>query len=144
MKSRERVTEALNHREPDRVPLDMGGSVVTGMHVSSVYKLRQALKVDEPGRPVRVMDPYQMLGEVEMDLVEALEVDVVPVPAAKTLFGFKNEGWKPWTLSDGTPVLVPVAFNTTPEANGDVLMYPQGDRSAGPSARMPAGGFYFD
>jgi len=144
MTSRERVLKTLNHEEPDRVPLDLGASVLTGMHVSSVYKLRQAMKLDEPGKPVKVLDPYQMLGEVEMDLVDALEADVVQVPAATTLFGYKREGWKPWTLADGTPVLVPEGFNTNPEPNGDVLMYPHGDRSAGASARMPAGGFYFD
>ena len=144
MTSRERVLKTLSHEEPDRVPLDLGGSVLTGMHASSVYKLRQALKLDEPGTPVKVTDPYQMLGEVKMDLVDALEVDVVQVPAATTLFGYKNEGWKPWNLPDGTPVLVPEGFNTTPETNGDVLMYPQGDRSAEPSGRLPAGGFYFD
>jgi len=55
-----------------------------------------------------------------------------------------NEGWKEWRLSDGTPVLVPEAFNTEPEPNGDVFMYPEGDRSAPPCARMPSGGFYFD
>jgi hypothetical protein len=114
------------------------------MHASSVYKLRQALSLDEPGTPVRVLDPYQMLGEVEMDLVDALEADVVQVPAATTLFGYKREGWKPWTLPDGTPVLVPEGFNTTPEPNGDVLMYPQGDRSVAASGRMPAEGYYFD
>jgi hypothetical protein len=144
MTSRERVLKTLNHDEPDRVPLDLGASVLTGMHASSVYKLRQAMKLDEPGTPVKVLDPYQMLGEVEMDLVDALEVDVVQVPAATTLFGYRREGWKPWTLPDGTPVLVPEGFNTTPEPNGDVLMYPEGDQSAGPSARMPAGGYYFD
>jgi hypothetical protein len=144
MTSRERVAETLNHKEPDRVPLDLGASVLTGMHVSSVYKLRQALKLDGPGTPVKVLDPYQMLGEVEMDLVDALEVDVVQVPAATTLFGYRREGWKPWTLFDGTPVLVPEGFNTTPEANGDVLMFPGGDRSVAASGRMPAGGFYFD
>ena len=35
--SRERVLMALNHQQPDRVPLDLGGSAVTGMHVSCVY-----------------------------------------------------------------------------------------------------------
>jgi hypothetical protein len=144
MTSRERVLKTLNHEEPDRVPLDLGASVLTGMHASSVYKLRQALKLDDPGTPVKVLDPYQMLGEVEMDLVDALEVDVVQVPAATTLFGYKREGWKPWTLPDGTPVLVPEGFNTTPEPNGDVLMYPQGDRSVAASGRMPAEGYYFD
>jgi hypothetical protein len=144
MTSRERVLKTLNHEEPDRVPLDLGGNVATGMHVSSVYELRQALQLDDPGTPVKVLDPYQMLGEVSMDLVDALGVDVVQVPAATNLFGYKQEGWKPWQLFDGTPVLVPEKFNTTPEANGDVLMYPQGDHSAEPSGRMPAGGYYFD
>ncbi len=46
MNSRQRVEAALNHQSPDYVPLDLGASPVTGMHVSSVYQLRQALKLD--------------------------------------------------------------------------------------------------
>ncbi len=142
--SRERVTLTLKHQEPDRVPLDLGGSPVTGMHVSVVYKLRQALGLDAPGTPVKVIEPYQMLGEIAPDLMEVLGVDVVPLGAPTTMFGFKNEGWKPWTTFDGTPVLVPEGFNTIPEPNGDLLMYPEGDKSVPPSGRMPAGGWYFD
>jgi hypothetical protein len=142
--SRERVNLALNHQEADRIPLDLGGSVVTGMHASSVYNLRQALKLDAPGSPVKVIEPYQMLGEIEPDLIEALDIDVVPLISTKTLFGFKNEGWKPWTTFDGTPVLVPEGFNTEPEPNGDILMYPEGDKTAPPSGRMPKDGWYFD
>lgn len=144
MNSRERVILALNHQEPDRVPLDLGGSVVTCMHVSIVYKLRQALGLDGPGTPVKVVEPYQMLGEIKPDLADTLGVDVVGLRAAKTMFGFKNEGWKPWVLFDGTPVLVPQGFNTEPEPNGDILMYPEGDKSVPPSGRMPRGGWYFD
>jgi hypothetical protein len=144
MDSRERVNLALNHQEPDRVPLDLGGSVVTGMHVSTVYHLRQALDLDAPGTPVKVIEPYQMLGEIKLDLVEALGVDVVGFGGIKTFFGFENKGWKPWTTFDGVPVLVPEAFNTEPEPNGDILMYPEGDRSAPPSGHMPKGGWYFD
>ncbi len=144
MTSRERVLAALNHEQPDRVPLDLGGSVLTGMHVSSIYKLRQALGLDPPGTPVKVMDCYQMLGEIAPDLVAALETDGVALQPAATLFGFKREGWKPWRLFDGTPVLVPEGFNTDPEPNGDVLLYPEGDRSLPASGRMPKDGFYFD
>ncbi|HIQ22410.1 MAG TPA: methyltransferase [Planctomycetes bacterium] len=144
MNSRERVETALRHEEPDRVPLDLGASPVTGMHVSSVYLLRQALGLDPPAAPVKVVEPYQMLGEIAPDLMEALGVDVVGLAGTKTLFGFENKNWKPWTLFDGTPVLVPEAFNTEPEPNGDVLMYPEGDKTAPPSGRMPKGGFYFD
>ena len=144
MTSRERVQNALDHRQPDRVPLDLGGSAVTGMHVSSVYRLRVALGLSQPGEPVKVVEPYQMLGEIAPDLVDALGVDVVGLGSPRTLFGFRNENWKPWTTFDGTPVLVPEAFNTEPEPNGDILLYPEGDRSAPASGRMPYGGWYFD
>jgi hypothetical protein len=144
MTSRERVELALNHQEPDLLPLDLGSSPVTGMHVSTVYLLRQALKLDPPGTPVKVVEPYQMLGEIGLDLIEVLGVDVVGVWPTATLFGFKNEGWKEWTTFDGTPVLVPEGFNTELAPDGDLLAYPEGDRSAPPSGRMPEGGFYFD
>jgi uroporphyrinogen-III decarboxylase len=144
MTSRERVARALNHTEPDRVPLDLGASAVTGMHVTSVYLLRQALGLDAPGTPVKIVEPYQMLGEIAPDLIDALDVDVVGLGGPRTLFGFRNEGWKPWTTFQGTPVLVPEGFNTDPEPNGDILMYPEGDQSAPPSGRMPCGGWYFD
>ncbi len=144
LNSRERVSITLDHEEPDMVPLDLGASAVTGMHVSTVYALRQALRLDPPGTPVKVVEPYQMLGEIAQDLVEALGVDVVGLNSPTTMFGFKNEGWKRWNLSDGTPVLVPAGFNTTSDAEGNILMYPQGDKSAPPSGRMPKNGFYFD
>jgi hypothetical protein len=144
MNSRQRVEAALNHRQPDRVPLDLGANAVTGMNVSSVYKLRQALGLDKPGTPVKVNEPYQMLGEVAPDLQDALGVDVVGLNGPNTMFGFPLKDWKPWTTFDGTPVLVPGGFNTDPEPNGDVFMYPEGDKSAPPSGRMPKGGFYFD
>jgi hypothetical protein len=144
LSSRERVTIALNHREPDRIPFDLGGSSVTSMHVSIVYRLRQALGLDPPGTPVKVIRPYLMLGEIKLDLVDALGIDVMPLTGMGNLFGLKPDGWKPWTTFDGTPVLVPEGFNTDPEPNGDILMYPEGDRSAPPSGRMPAGGWYFD
>ena len=144
MNSRERVMSALNHQEPDRVPLDLGGSQVTGMHVTSVYKLRQALGLDAPGTPVKVIEPYQLLGEIKPDLMEALGVDVVPLCVPTTIFGFPLEGWKPWTFFDGTPVLVPEGFNTDPEPSGDIFLYPEGDKTVAPSGLMPAGGFFFD
>jgi hypothetical protein len=144
MNSRERVILALNHQEGDRVPLDLGGCGQTGMHVSTVYALRQAFKLDPPGTPVKVVELFQMLGEIKPDLRDILEVDFVGMGSNLNFFGFRNEGWKPWTTFEGTPVLVPELFNTEPDQNGDILMYPQGDRSVPPSAKMPKGGFYFD
>lgn len=144
MNSRERVEHALNHMEPDRIPVDLGGCGQTGMHVTTVYKLRQALTLDAPGTPVKVIEPYQMLGEIKPDLLEFAGGDIVNLGGLRTMFGYKNEGWKSWTFHDGTPLLVPEHFNTEPEANGDILMYAEGDKSYAPSAKLPAGGWYFD
>jgi len=144
MNSRERVQVALNHKEADRVPLDLGGCGQTGMHVSTVYALRQALKLDPLETPVKVIESFQMLGEIKPDLQDVLGVDVVGLGGMSGFFGFKNEGWKPWTTFDGTPVLVPALFNTDLDEHGDILMYPQGDFSVPPCAKMPNGGFYFD
>ncbi len=140
----ERVKRALAHQEPDKVPLDLGGSVVTGMQVNTLYLLRQALKLDPPGTPIKIVEPYQMLGEITPDLWDVLGIDVVGLGMPNNLFGFRNEGWKPWRTFDGTPVLVPESFNTDPEPNGEIRMYPQGDKSARACARMPKDGWYFD
>ena len=142
MTSRERVERAIDHQKPDRIPLDLGSTPVTGMAASSVWKLRRALGLKD--ERIKVVEPYQMLGEIADDLKAVLGVDCIGLSSAKNLFGFENKDWKPWELFDGTPVLVPGSFNIEPEDNGDILMYPEGDRTATPSARMPKGGFYFD
>jgi hypothetical protein len=143
MNSRERVTAALNHKPTDRVPVDLGGTHCSGAHVSVVTGLRKALGL--PVEPlVKVIDAYQMLGEFGLDLIEALELDVVLNPRPTNFFGMPNADWKPWRTFDGTDVLVPGMFNTDSEPNGDILQYPEGDKSVPPSARMPKGGFYFD
>jgi uroporphyrinogen-III decarboxylase len=144
MNSRERVLKALNFEKTDRVPVDMGGTSWTGIQVSVVAKLRRALALGRPGEQVKVIEPYQMLGEVDADLREVLGLDVVNLPSPKNMFGFENTDWKPWQTFDGTNVLVPGKFNTDPETNGDILMYPEGDKSVPASAKMPKGGFYFD
>jgi hypothetical protein len=114
------------------------------MHVSAVYALRQALGLDPPGTPVKVIDPFQMLGEIGFDLIEALEIDTVPLEGTGTFFGFPRERWKRWRTFDGTPVLVPGDFNTEISGDGNLYQYPQGDRGASPSGVMPPSGFYFD
>lgn len=142
MTSRERVITALNHKEPDRIPMDFGGTAVTGMHVNIVIALRDHYGLEK--RPVKVHEPYQMLGLIEDDLQTALGIDVEGVYAAETLFGFRNESWKPWRMDSGVEVLVSEHFKTTKDKNGDTLIYPKGDLSAPPSGRLPKDGFFFD
>jgi hypothetical protein len=142
MTSSERVLAALNHRIPDRVPVDFGGTMVTGIHVSVVAALRDYFGLEK--RPVKSLDPGQMLGLIEDDLKTAMGVDVEGVFRSTTRFGFPLADWKPFRMYDGLEILVPGQFNYTIDTNGDTLVHPQGDLSAPPSARMPRDGYFFD
>jgi len=142
--SRERIAAACTHTEPDHLPVDFGGGFQTGMHVSMVYALRQGLGLDRPGTPVKVVEPYQMLGEIAPDLADRLGVDTVSLHGTGTMFGFAQTDFKEWRLADGTPVLVPVGFNTAYEPGGGLRQWPEDDRSVPAGAVMPAGGHFFD
>lgn len=141
MTSRERLRATLNHQQPDRVPIDFGGTAVTGIHASVVAALRDHFRLEK--RPVKVHDPYQMLGLLDDDLLDAMGVDVTGVFSPKTLFGFPTREWKTVVLW-GREYLLPVDFNTTVDDRGDLLIYPEGDLSVPPSGRMPNGGYFCD
>jgi len=142
MTSRERIREVINHRKPDRIPLDLGSTLVTGIQACIYVKLRKALGLK--GRPPKIIDPYQMLAEVEPEVMEKLGIDTAGLGLPTNLFGFKNENWKPWRLFDGTKVMVPKKFITTTDNEGNIYIYPKGDASVSPCAKMPKGGYYFD
>ena len=144
MTSRERVLAAINHQQPDRVPVDFGGTFETGIAAGTVYYLRQALGLHGTDNRVKVVEPYQMLGEVCDDLRATMSVDTTALYNPGSAFGFPLDGWKEWTTFDGAQVYVPGLFNTEPDKNGDIQMYPQGDHTVPPSAYMPKGGYYFD
>ena len=74
MNSRERVLLALGHREPDRVPFDMGGTVVTGIHYKAYAALREIMGL--PPRQPMIIDMIQQLAQVEDDVMARLGVDV--------------------------------------------------------------------
>lgn len=144
LNSRERIKTTIEHKQPDKLPVDFGGMSSTGIHVSALYKLRQRLGLDKPFTPVKLIEPYQMLGEIDEDLRKIIGADCVPVWNRLNIFGFANDNYKEWKLWDGTPLLVPEYFNTVPENNKSILMYPKGDKNAMPSAKMPYKGYYFD
>ncbi len=143
MNTKDRVLTALHHKEPDRIPLDFGGTNVSSMHVTCVAALRDHFHLEN--RPVKVHEPQQLLGWIDEDLKVAIGVDVDSPFPSSTGFGFENENWKEWKMPGrDLVVLVPEKFNTVPDEKGDIYMYPQGDRSVSPSGIMPSGGFYFD
>ena len=141
MNGREKILNALNHHDGP-VPMDFGGGPTTGIHCSVVEGLRKYYGLED--RPVTIIEPFQMLGLIEEDLLDAMGIDTVPLWNPYTMFGYKNEGWKEWTAPWGQTVLVGKNFNITRNENGDVLIYPEGDMSVPASGRMPNNGYFFD
>jgi hypothetical protein len=139
--SRQKILDAINHR-PGPAAADFGSTAVTGIHVSCVAALRRHYGLADT--PVKVHEPYQMLGLVEADLLDALGADAVGIAARNTMFGFPNENWREWKTPWGQTVLVPEKFQTRPAPDGGLHVFPEGDIAAGPSGHMPASGYFFD
>ena len=141
MTSKERVRAAIEHRQPDQIPVDFGASFITGIHCSVVADLRAHYGLAP--HPVKICEPYQMLGLVEEDLMVAMGIDTAPIFPNRTIFGFVNENWKPWRTPWGQDVVVSEHFEVDETANG-VFIYPKGDRSAPASGHLPTTGYFFD
>ncbi|MDR2516267.1 MAG: uroporphyrinogen decarboxylase family protein [Spirochaetaceae bacterium] len=142
MTSRERIIAAINHRQPDQVPLDLGGCGQTGINASTLYALRRAYGLKE--HPITVCEPMQLLGEVEKDLLTLIGADVVPLWNRSNMFGLSGPKEKPWRLGDGTPVLMNTDFEYDVTDSGYTMVYPCGNRQAPHALQMPPGGTFFD
>ncbi|GAB1481805.1 uroporphyrinogen decarboxylase family protein [Treponema sp.] len=142
MTSRERVLTSLNHKTPDQVAVDFGGTAVTGMHASCVEALRNHYGLSK--QLVKIHEPFQCLGFIEDDLAEAIGVDIAGVIGERTMFGTRNGGWKEWEAPWGQTVLVGEDFETDTNDDGSMYVYPAGDRSVPPCAKLPSGGYFFD
>ncbi len=143
MNSREQFLKTVNHKQPDRVVLDFGATPVTGIHIQTISKLRRHFGLQR--KPIRVIEPFQMLGEVGWELVDSIGIDVIGAWGKNNMFGFHNHApYKEWKTPWGQRVMVPLDFNTTKDENGDLLIYPEGDTSVPACAKMPKASYFFD
>jgi hypothetical protein len=140
--SKENFIKTINHKQPDKVVVDFGSTAVTGIHVLIIEKLRDYYGLAK--KPVKVIEPYQMLGEIDSELIREMNIDVIGLFSEKNMFGVKNDDWTVHKTLWGQEVLFPGNFNYTYNNNGDILMYPEGDTSVPPSAMMPRSGYFFD
>ena len=142
--SRQRLQAVLDRKPVDRLCVDFGAGGQTGIGCCAVHQLRQAV-LGDPDWRVKVIEPYQMLGEIDEELRKVLELDVVGIAPPYDMFGLQHQSWKPFNVPvDGTEVLVPEDFNYTRDANGDLLIHPQGDVTVSPCARMPKYSYFWD
>ena len=137
---KEKLRNALNHRE-GLIPLDLGATSVSGIHASTLAALRRHYGLSDG--PIKIHEPYQMLGLPEEDLLQRIGADIGGVSPPLTMFGFENKDWKEWKTPWGQVVLVAADFQVDEKEDG-VYIYPGGDRDAPPSGKMPQTGYFFD
>ena len=76
MNSYERVKAALEHKEPDKVPFDLGGTLVSGINVNALSELKKYLGM---ASPAMVKDTITQMAHTGDDVIDLLKVDVKSV-----------------------------------------------------------------
>jgi uroporphyrinogen decarboxylase len=138
MTSKERVLRAIQHRQTDRVPVDLGATLVTGIHAYSYSQLKEHLGLSKG--LVEIIDTYQFLARVEDEVLERFGIDVLPLFGAYDPLGVKcGVGLKEWIMPNGISCIVSKDFNPDAQPDGSYLL-----QKGGSLFRLPKEGFYFD
>jgi len=141
MNSREKIQRALNHQEGE-IPVDFGTTGVTGIHCKVIEGLRRFYGLEE--KPVKVIEPYQMLGEVDDELQQIIGTDVIGVTGRNNMLGTTELEYHQQTTPWGQIVLISKDIDLTPDTSGNIYVYAQGDRSYPPSAVLPSGCYFIN
>lgn len=77
MNSSQRILATIDHKEPDRVPIDLGATNCTGISAIAYYHLKQHLGI-KSGH-IRVYDVIQQLAQPEYEIIDQFNVDVLDI-----------------------------------------------------------------
>lgn len=133
--SRERVTLALNHQEPDRVPIDLGGHRSSGIMAIAYKRLKDRLGITTGD--IYVYDFVQQLAIIEPAVLDRFGVDTVELGRG---FSLAPEDWRDWTLPDGTPCKIPAFIEPVRVGDDWHVYHPDGTLIA----IQKAGSLYFE
>lgn len=136
MTSRERVMASINHREPDKLAMDLGSNVSAGISGMAYGNLKKYLGMNEGH--VRIYDVVQQVAQPEIEVLDLIGADVLDVGR---VFNEKDSDWYDVTLSNGIQAQWPIWFQPVKQPDGSYNHYaPDGTLIA----RMPKGGMCFD
>ncbi|MDR3552079.1 MAG: uroporphyrinogen decarboxylase family protein [Clostridia bacterium] len=121
MNSRERVIETLNHRQTDRVAIDLGATNATGISAVVYAKLRRLLGLE--ATDTVIFDVMQQLAEVEPDVLSKLGGDVVMLRRLSPTLGMPVRRYIKGRGMDGSAVLYPDTYHPVVQENGDMELY---------------------
>ncbi|HLP17123.1 MAG TPA: uroporphyrinogen decarboxylase family protein [Bacteroidota bacterium] len=137
MTSRERVLTAINHRTPDRVPLDLGATPSSGISAIAYHNLLAHLGLEQ--LPVQIYDVVQQLAQPDLSILDRFGVDVLDIGRA---FNTAPDDWTPTVLANGASAFYPAWYHPIRQADGSFLTYD--DDNCRILSRMPAKATFFD
>ncbi|MEN8193862.1 MAG: uroporphyrinogen decarboxylase family protein [Bacteroidota bacterium] len=135
MTSRERVLASIDHKEPDKVPVDLGAHPSSGISAMAYNNLKKHLGYDHP---TKVYDVVQQLAEPDDSIIEHFGVDVLDVGR---VFNTDPSKWYDIKLADGSTAQYPIWFKPVNEEDGSWSAY---DDDGDLLARMPDKAAFFD
>lgn len=136
MNGRERVLAAINHQEPDQVPIDMGGTPSSGISAIAYHRLKKHLGIETGA--TYVYDVVQQLAQPEEGILDRFAIDVLDIGR---VFNDQEQDWYPVALPGGTLVRFPTWFQPVIQDDG------RWDAFANDGTRiatMPPGATFFD
>lgn len=136
MTSRERILSSINHKQPDYVPLDLGGTPSSGISAIAYNNLKKHLNMT--GGHTRIFDVVQQVVQPEEEILDRFGVDVLDIGR---VFNEKDDDWYDIELADGSIGQYPKWFKPQKQENGDYLVY---DKEGILIAKMPVGATFFD
>jgi uroporphyrinogen decarboxylase len=134
MNSGERLLMSINHRQPDKVPVDLGSSTVTGISAIAYNNLKRSLNIETA---TRVFDVVQQLASVDMEIINLFGVDALDVNRITTA----TEDWYDVSLPDGSKAQYPSWFQPV-QADDGSWYTKAGDGTV--ISKMAAGASFFD
>ena len=140
MNSRERVLAAVNYQTPDRVPIDLSAMGASGINAAVYDQMKKRMGIDTP---TKIQGTMMILAEVEMDMVERLHVDVLPLDASNAawLAQRADEGVKRRLFCGLDVYFQPGTDIRVDDSDGSWLLHGADGEAF---ARMPKDGYYFD
>ena len=136
MISRERLLLSLSHKEPDRVPIDLGATPSSNISAIAYNRLKKELGLLKNG--TRVYDVCQQVVLPENEILDRFGVDVIDIAQA---WNTDDENWNETVLSDGSRALYPAWFDFRKQPDGSMTAHLKDGTAAG---MMPQGATYFD
>lgn len=132
MTPRQRILAALEHREPDRVPIDFAGTDCSSLHVIAAHRLHAALGIAP--RPLRLGCLMQQIVEADIALLDRFGSD------AEGLY-FHPHAWQLWESGYGVTIEAPARWQPETLPDGSTVVR---NAAGAVTAQRTAGGLYFD